>query len=273
MPALGMASAVRLALSAIVALPLIACGALAGPASQGERLALRFEVFGALGLHVVTSRTKIEEIGDRYAITSDLSTNGLAGLVVTLAGHSEVRGRFTAAAAYPEMYREDRSRNGNERRSRVDYPPDGAVIGSSTPPPPDPVTPAEARGTVDNLTAYFLVERQLAREGQCALAVPVFDGRHRYDLDFANVGRQVLAPAGGQNFSGPTIVCRMTRVEIAGFGSETGEGVQRGTIWYARLVPGDLLVPVRMQLVTEIGAVDVYLAELHGRGVDLKLME
>ena len=48
---------------------------------------------------------------------------------------------------------------------------------------------------------------------------------------------------------------------------------RQGTIWYARLVPGDLMLPVRLKMVTEIGTVDGYLAELHGRGVNLKLME
>jgi hypothetical protein len=33
------------------------------------------------------------------------------------------------------------------------------------------------------------------------------------------------------------------------------------------------MVPVRMELETQIGGVTAYLAELHGRGVDLKLME
>ncbi len=67
----------------------------------------------------------------------------------------------------------------------------------------------------------------------------------------------------------------MKRVEIAGFPTDAkdSEGAQEGTIWYARLMPGDLMVPVRMELETEIGSVTAYLAELHGRGVDRKLME
>jgi hypothetical protein len=55
--------------------------------------------------------------------------------------------------------------------------------------------------------------------------------------------------------------------------SEQDEGAKQGTIWYAKLIPGDLMVPVRMELETQIGGVTAYLAELHGRGVDLKLME
>jgi hypothetical protein len=265
--------AVRLTLPPIGALLMLACSVLAQPASQTDRIQMRFEGFGPAGIHVLTSHTKIDQTGNRYAITSDLTTRGLASIVVSLNGHAEVRGRLTGGAPYPETYREERARNDDVRRSRVDFPPDGAVIGTSTPPPPDPVTAAAMRGTIDNLTAYFLVERQLARLGHCARTIPVFDGRHRFDLYFANLGHKVLSPEGGQQFSGATTVCRMTRVEIAGFGSETGEGVQSATIWYARLLQGDLLLPVRMQLVSEMGEIAVYLAELHGRGVDRTLME
>jgi hypothetical protein len=268
-----MASALWFTLPPIGALLLLVGGAVAQPASQVERIRMRFEGFGPASLHVLTSSTKIDETGDRYAIVSDLTTRGLASIVVDLNGHAEVHGRLVAATPHPESFHEERLRNGAERRSRVDYGADGAVLGSSTPPPPDPVPAATARGTVDNLTAYFLVERKLARDGHCALVVPVFDGRHRYALHFADAGRAVLAPAAGQQFAGATTACRMTREEIAGFASEKNEGVQSGTIWYAPLMPGDMMVPVRMELVTEIGEVEAYLAELHGRGVDRKLME
>ena len=40
----------------------------------------------------------------------------------------------------------------------------------------------QLRGTVDELTAYFIVERQLARRGSCTLNVPVFDGHGLYNL-------------------------------------------------------------------------------------------
>jgi hypothetical protein len=70
-----------------------------------------------------------------------------------------------------------------------------------------------------------------------------------------------------------TIACRMPRHDRGASEPEQSEGAKQGTFWYAPLLPGDVVVPVRMQLETQIGGVDAYLAELHGRGVDLQLMK
>jgi hypothetical protein len=70
-----------------------------------------------------------------------------------------------------------------------------------------------------------------------------------------------------------TIACRMARHDRGASEPEQSEGAKQGIFWYAPLLPGDVVVPVRMQLETQIGSVDAYLAELHGRGVDLQLMK
>jgi hypothetical protein len=101
----------------------------------------------------------------------------------------------------------------------------------------------------------------------------VFDGRYRYDLVFSDAGKQALSPEGGQRWQGTTIACRMASHNRGPADPEQSEGARKGTFWYAPLLAGDAVVPVRMQLETQIGTVDAYLAELHGRGVDLRLME
>ena len=248
-------------------------GLIAAPAAAADRISMRVEVYGLLGLHVLTLNTSVEEVGDRYAINLHYATTGIAGLVVDQTTRATAVGRLTPASAQPELFRSDTRRNGVERHDQVDYRPDGSVAGSSTPVAFDAMTPAAARGTVDNLTAYFRLERQLAAKGTCALTVPVFDGRYRYDLVFADGGKQALSPEGGQRLEGMAISCRMTRHDRGAAEPEQSEGARRGTFWYAPLLPGDVVVPVRMQLETQIGGVDAYLAELHGRGVDLQFMK
>lgn len=254
---------------------LVIGGALAQTPSQTDRVAMRFEVFGSVGLHMLTSRNEIDEVGERYAVVAELVTRGVTGFVLDLADHSNVKGRLTRDSAVPEVFRSDVRRNGENRHDRLDYHDDGSIEASASPPPITPIAVPQMRGTVDSLTAYLVVERRLGRGGDCTLVIPVYEARRRYDLRYTDRGEQILSPAGGQNFKGATHACYMKRTEIAGFPADPkkSEGAREGTIWYARLVPGDLLLPVRMELETEVGPVTGYLAELHGRGVDLKLME
>jgi hypothetical protein len=255
-------------------LGLLALAAFSAPGLADQRITTRFEIFGFARIGVLTLRNRIEESGERYTITTDYATKGIASVFVDLKTHAEVRGRLVAGSAQPERFRNDSRRNGAERKSRVDYRPDGTVDGGSTPPLSEPVPLAAMRGTVDNLTAYLRLEHQLARTGSCALTARVFDGRHAYDLVFADAGQKVLSPAGGQHFSGNAIACRMTRRYPDGIAnSEKDEGARGGTIWYARLLPGGFLVPVRLEMDTQLGVVEGYLAELHAQGVDLTLME
>jgi hypothetical protein len=264
--------------------PAAAAGALfmiaAGPlrAAGDDVIDMRFEGFGLAGMHMVTTRTEIEETPAAYSIRGDVETAGLAGLIVSLQNRSVARGRLSGGAAEPQIFDSETARNGVMQHNRVEYRPDGTPSGSSTPSPTDPVTPIDTgqlRGTVDNLTAYFLVERQLARGDSCEMIVPVFDGRHRYNLHFRDGGDQVLSPISGQNFSGRAHACRMVRQDLGGFFVDKNhkEGADSGTIWYARLLSGDIAVPVRMRMDTEIGGLDFYLAQLKGRGVDLRLMD
>src|SRR5260370_3424384 len=155
--------------------------ALTGTAVAADTTSLRIEVYGLMGMHVLTLHSSVDEAGDHYAITTDSATPGIAGLRVDLSTKAELRRRLGTPSPRPVSFRRDTRRNGEDRRDKVDYRPDGTVEGSSTPAPAEPVSPAAARGTVDNLTAYFLLERQIAQTADCALAGPVLHGRPRYD--------------------------------------------------------------------------------------------
>jgi len=242
-------------------------------AADPDRLEMRIEMFGTAGLHVATNHTIVEETAGRYAITTDVESRGVGALFVELTSHSEVRGKLTGTALLPQAYIGEVHRNGVISRSRVDYAPDGTVTAESIPPPEThtPVTAPLMRGTVDQLTAFLMIERQLAARGSCALMISVFDGRRRYDLHFDDV-----APGGARSFassvSSQTQACRMRREALAGFRDESGrtEGAYAGTLWFARLVQGDMLIPLEMEFSTEFGTVTGQLAEVRGRGVHLQ---
>ncbi len=254
---------------------LFIAAALPASAAELERVEARFEIFGFAGLHILTNRTIVQERGDHYTIATDLETRGLASVFVDLTSHSEVHGKLARDAPLPDAYRADVRRNGDDRHYGVDYRGDGTATNVSTPPSserPFFIAAEQMRGTVDQLTAYFLLERQLAQHGTCRVVVPVFDGSGLYNLRFTDVKRETLSADGYQNFAGPTQLCEVVREEIMANRNKNEDTYRRGRIWYARLVGGDRMMPVRMEFDTEFGVVTGYLAELRGRGVDLHLM-
>ena len=245
---------------------------LKAPAAETDRVYARFEIFGFAGFHVLTNRTTIQEIGDRYAITMDLDTRGLASVFVNLTSHSEVHGEFARGAARPEAYRADVRRNGVERHYALDYRRDGTVANASTPAPPaafsrrrraDPRHRRPADGV-------FPDRAQLAHGGTCSLVVPVFDGAGFYNLRFTDLKREKLSADGYQNFAGPAQVCQVVREDIVVNPDRNEDTYKRGRIWYAQ-VAGDRMMPVRMEYDTAFGAVKGYLAEVRGRGASLQL--
>ena len=158
----------RLASLAAIAvlLLLFTPGASRAPAAETDRVDARFEIFGFAGFHVLTNRTTIQEIGDRYAIAMDLDTRGLASVFVDLTSHSEVQWRARPGAQLvPKPIAPMSAETAPSGIMRSIIAATARVTNASTPASAGAalvVAAEQIRGTVDQLTAYFLIERQLA---------------------------------------------------------------------------------------------------------------
>lgn len=254
--------------------------AVAAPAAAADtdRIDSRIELYAIAGLHVMTIHETLSESADHYAITMGLQSRGIADFFANIKSHTEVTGRIAQGRLYSETYNSDIERSGKDVYTRATFGAAGALSASMTPAsttPRTPVTPDQLRGTVDEHTAYYELERQLALTGSCALKVAVYDGLHRFDLQFADLPAAAALDNPVRRYSGPTKGCEVTRHPISGFPVDTSdrEGMDHGRMWFARLLPGAFMLPVQMEFDTELGVITGYLAELHGRGVDLALMK
>ena len=242
----------------------------AAPANAANKVELRIEVYAFAGFHVLTNRTTIDASAGRYRITTEIDTRGIVSLFIDLNSLSETEGRLAGDTVLPERYDSDVRRNGVDRRYRIDYAPRGPLASEWAPPATvwqSPIPPEKLAGTVDQLTAYFIVERQLRERGNCNIVVPVFDGHSRYNLRFRDAKSNDPATRGARYYRGPVHVCNVNRDDIAGFpaNQDPSEGTyQKGKLWYAGLGPAGRMVPVQIDYDTEFGVVTGYIAELRG---------
>jgi hypothetical protein len=246
-------------------------------AADSDRIDSRIEMYAIAGIHVLTIEETLAEAADHYAITMALQSRGIADLFANIKSHTEVTGHIVQGKTIPETYTSDIARSGKAIATRATFGPAGALSANMTPAsttPRTPVTPDQLRGTVDEHTAYYELERQLAHNGSCTLTIAVYDGLHRFNLQFADLPATVALDHPVRRYSGPTKGCEVTRHPISGFPIDTSdrEGMDHGRMWFARLMPG-FMTPVQMEFDTELGVITGYLAELHGRGVDLALMK
>jgi hypothetical protein len=254
---------------AIAALLLTVATPCAEPAMPANRIELRIEVY-AFAFHVLTNRTTIDASAGRYRITTEIDTRGIVSLFIDLNSRSESHGRIAGNAVLPEVYDSDVRRNGVDRRYRINYLPAGPMASEWAPPATGwqtPIPPEKLAGTVDQLTAYFIAERQLRDRGSCKVVVPVFDGHGRYNLRFKDAKPDDPDIRGPRNYPGPTHICDVTRDDVADFpgNKDPAEATyQRGRLWYAKLGPAGQMVPVQIDYDTEFGIVTGYLAELRG---------
>jgi uncharacterized protein DUF3108 len=247
----------------------------AATAADLDPIKFRVEFYAIAGLHVLTIHESVGESADRYAISMRIQSRGLADLFAPVDSRTEVDGRIVQGQAYSQSFQSDIWRGSREARAVATFGLDGPLSYRRDPPRGGPVAPELLKGAVDEHTAYYRLERQLARTGSCALSVPVFDGLHRFDLDFADLPPADSDQRTDGRFAGPIKSCEMTRRNIAGFPpGHSSDGVDRGKMWFAHLIPNSaVMLPIRMELDTEIGTVTGYLAEINGRGVHLVLME
>jgi len=242
-------------------------------AAQPDPIFLRFEIFGGPRLHFLTVNIAVDHTDETYSIRAEAETRSVADLFLDLRSRLEARGRVAAGALLPEAMRAETHRRGADFFTRIDYAADGSVTAEASPPPTrpaTPVTPAQMRATIDQMTAYLALARALASRGSCTLVLAVFDGRRRYDLHFTDAPAEALP-----GFAGATQLCHMSRRRIAGFPSERAgsEVTDLGKLWFARLLPGDLMIPVRVEFESEFGAFIAKLAELRAVGVHMQFKE
>jgi hypothetical protein len=242
---------------------LLVLAAPVGQASAPAPLALRYEVY-ARGFPILALDFQINETAADYSVSGLIRTIGVVDWIVGFAMHSASWGTIAADQLRPSLHESSsHSPRGGDRRTHLDYAPDGTVAAALIPPAepgqPSP-TAQQTAGTLDPLSAILTIHRAVVRLGSCDIRVPVFDGRRRYDLVLADDGKGLLAAAstGEEGWH-----CKVDMVKIAGFAAEhsgTPHSSNEGEVWIRSPAAGAPPVPLRIDFMTDWGPLTVQMS-------------
>lgn len=247
-------------------------------ADKPLQLDLRIDLYAA-GLHAMAMDISAKLEGVRYRIKANARTQGMADFFAQWRSDSSSEGVIEDGRVKPAWHRQDGRWRFNERLTRLYYDRDGDVEANITPPPDDddrePVPDALRTGTLDVLSATLTGVVVQRLEDYCNRAVPIFDGRRRYDLRLSTVSEDVLAPSKLSSFAGRALKCEVSVERVAGFKkpSDAEEEERREErpptyLWVAHLPDAGIVVPVRLEATSKYGKAVGHLTTVRARRDD-----
>ena len=244
---------------------MLAIGA-SGPidaASAEGRLEARYSATLA-GIPIGSGSWTIEAAETQYTATVNGSTSGLLRAFTGGQGNATARSTLNGGKVVSSIYAATittrkytdtiriTTNNGNVKDFKIDPPQD-------TDPERVPITEAHQHNVLDPMTASLVRmpgNGEILSSEACDRTIAVFDGRLRYDVQFAFKRMENVKAKKG--YAGPAVVCAAYFSPVAGFiPSRTAikylAKQRQMEVWLAPIAGTRVLVPYRAQSPTPVG--------------------
>lgn len=214
-----------------------------------------------------------------YNVKMNAEPYGILGHILPWAGEYKTAGVIDKSLSYPSTHttisrwREDQDsysmvfRNKELISVRKIETENGKTTSADL-----PLDPEFHHGAVDVVTASLRVIQHLQTAGNCTSSSAVFDGKRRFELKFTAQGKEDLTSTRYNMFNGPTDICQVEMIPLKGY-KDKPKGYykiqeaarargQLPRIWFGQVWPNGRLVPVKMLVKSEYGAVFVHLQKV-----------
>ncbi|MFS8035896.1 DUF3108 domain-containing protein [Xanthobacter sp. AM11] len=208
------------AMFARLAFATVALGFSALPALADGRLNAKYTLTVG-GVELGRGSIVVEAGENAYEISGSARVTGVLRAVSSGKGVAAARGALSGGKMVPRVYAMNAEADGKEESARV------AMAGGSVKemdvepalkPLPDrvPVTPGVLQNIIDPMSGAFIYvpgTADLLSPAACERAIPVFDGRQRYDLTLSYLRTEKVK---AQGYAGPAVVCAVRYAPVAG---------------------------------------------------------
>jgi hypothetical protein len=232
-------------------------------ATSAKSLALSYQVLlGPLPVMTVTADLALPTATAEGAYRADIvgRAGGYVGEVYDWSFTARSEGVARGHRLSPKRFAGENLSALDPRPVAIAYAQDGTPQPRFDPPRPDDAqarpTPAQAKGTLDPASAMVALLRTVSATGSCAAALPVYDGRRRFDLITRETGEELIEALPRSAYGGPARRCELQVNQL----DDSRERLpSQGTAWVAEIAGAT--VPVRLELTTALGIVTVDLVQ------------
>lgn len=246
-------------------------------AAASEPLKLRHTVYLG-GLYMGSVSTEIDQKSGNYLIRTDVKSNKSMSWMFTWAAKGVSQGNYDSLKFAPSLHSHISQWRDKKRGADMAYNAKGEVdvslVGKAYTDVKKytPVDPASLRGSLDPLSMILAAMVQFESKGKCDAKYPVFDGRRRYDVTLSDGGTRRFSKSAYSVFAGTAHGCRFDVAEKGGFQRVKSYEIEDPSdlvVWVAAPVSGARPVPVRMEVKSPFGVMELHL-DKYGYG-DLAL--
>ncbi len=233
--------------------------AFVGPA-HAQKLDARYGIWFA-NIPIGKAQWTIEVHPDTYTMAASGNASGLISTLIDGESTITVRGAMREGKPSPAQFTMQLKRDDEKSETRMTLDGGDAKDIVATPPSTEkdrvPVTDAHRRGIVDPLSALVIPAGAEGLTAQtCQRALPIFDGRRRYNLQLSF--KRMDKVKADKGYAGPALVCAATFQPVAGHraNSALAKYLTEGRdieIWFVPVTGTAFLAPFRLQIASMIG--------------------
>jgi len=243
---------------------------------EPKKLGLRYDVYAG-GLKALNADLELDLTKEAYDIGLKAETDGFIGSMFPWEAQYKTSGHSEDGVLIPSVSTSSSSWRKSVKITEMQYDPKGNLLKTVTQQGEKTTVNTEpkkdlAKDAVDMLTGALLMMQNAKNTEKCEGSFPVFDGKRRFNINLTDDGRENLPKSEYSKFSGDALRCTLKVEPVAGFKpkdkergwmavqSHTEARKKLPTIWFARLEENGPVVPVRMEISSEYGAVVAHLS-------------
>lgn len=250
--------------------------ALANDAESHKLQKMRYEVYAG-GVNVVKANLTVDlSKPSWYRMFFGAETQGFLELLAPWVGTFESKGWVVSKSEMrPQIHESIAMWRGEKEIKTYTYNKDGSFVDLVTTykgkkPKREVPDAALTQDTTDVLAATMLVMQNVTLGGKCEGTSEVYDGSRRYALIYTHKRFVNLEATRYNVYKGPAVECTVEVKPIAGRWYEKPRGwmsiQEQGrslgtmpTVWFAQMKENAIVVPVRVRVKTEYGALFMHM--------------